>query len=279
MVKIQLNAWEFDLPETWQECNLRQIAKLSPITSWKKEDITQAVEEYTICTLLKCGWKIWNDLTLQIEQWNALKKIARFAFETFIVERPFEYFDHEGERYYVFSEGFGDSDAVDFAWANLQYVSFANPDNPNLDAVNQLIATLCRPQRRDIEAFKLSKEWDGDTRELYNAQRVKDRAKKLESLDLGIKVALLQYFENQNRKFLEAYAQMFGEDSQEPRYDNGMGWVTMLMKMAEKGTFGNFDDVCRQNVHLVWAKCLDDTLDAKEENERLERERWKNEQN
>jgi hypothetical protein len=275
MVTVQLNAYTFEMPEKWQECSLEQISKLAALTHYKADELERGAEEYAVCILLGCGWSFWEGLQLQIEQWNALKKVARFAFETYFYERPFEYFDFENVRYHVFKEGFADSDAVDVAWANLQYVSFAHPETPNVDAVHHLIATLCRPERADIETFKTSKNWDGDVRELYNAQRTQDRAKVFEHLPMGMKIAILQYFEAQNRVFLETYSQVFGDSGNEPRYDNGMGWVTMLMTMAEKGTFGNFDSVCHQNAHLVWTKCLDDSLDTKEHNKRTEEENFR----
>jgi hypothetical protein len=276
MKQVQFNAYEFQMPENWKECSFEQISKLAALTHYQKDEFERTAEEYTVCTLLGCSGKFWDELTLTIDQWYALKKIAKFAFETYFFDRPFEYFDFENVRYHVFSEGFGDSDAVDVAWANLQYISFAHPETPNYEAVHELLATLCRPERPDIQDFRLSKDWDGDIRELYNAKKTNDRAKIFERLDMGIKIALLQYFESQNRVFLEGYSQMFGDGGDEPRYDNGMGWVTMLMKVADKNTFGDFSTVCHQNVHLVWAKCLDDTLDIKEQNKRTEDENFRN---
>ena len=275
MVKVQFNAWEFDMPERWEECSLEQIAKLSPLIHWKIEDITETEQEYAVFILLGCSPQFWNELTLEVQQYQALVKIARFAFEQKIVERPFAEFKHQGITYYVFEESFANSDAVDVAWANMQYLAFANPDEPNLDALDELLATLCRPARNDLHEFQLSKDWDGDIREPYNGQRVKARAKEFKSLDIGIKIALLQYFESQNTLFLESYANMMGDDGRAPRYENGMGWVTMLMSVAEKGTFGNFEAVCHQNVHLVWTKCLDDTLEAKEQERLMEAQRLK----
>jgi hypothetical protein len=87
MVKVQFNAWEFDMPERWEECSLEQIAKLSPLIHWKVEDITETEQEYAVFILLGCGSKFWKELTLEVQQYQALK-IARFAFEQKIVERP-----------------------------------------------------------------------------------------------------------------------------------------------------------------------------------------------
>lgn len=276
MVELQFDKKNFRMPERWDECSVDQIAKLSPLTQWKIDEITRSEREYAVCVLMGCGEAFWKDLTLELPQWHKLQQIADFAFTEKIVERPFENFVHLDTEYLVFQEGFADTDAVDMAWANMQYLAFVNPDAPNTDALDELIATLCRPRRRDLKAFRESKEWDGDEREVYNGQRVKARAKELKTLSLGLKIAILQYFEAQNSMFLENYAQMLGDDGREPRYGNGMGWVTMLMSVAEKGTFGNFENVCYQNVHLIWTKCMDDTLDAKEQEKMLEAQRFKN---
>jgi hypothetical protein len=71
---------------------------------------------------------------------------------------------------------------VDVAWANMQYLAFANPEEPNLDALDELLATMCRPARNDLHEFQQSKDWDGDIREPYNGQRVKARARNLKAL-------------------------------------------------------------------------------------------------
>ncbi|MEA5257167.1 hypothetical protein VB264_05170 [Arcicella aquatica] len=276
MVEVQINKKKFTMPERWDECTLEQISKLSPLTQWKVDEITQSEHEYAVCVLMGCSDKFWQRLELELPQWYKLKEVANFAFAEKIVEQPFPSFVHLGTEYLVFQEGFADTDAVDLAWANMQYLAFANPDAPNVVALDELIATLCRPRRKDLLTFRESKEWDGDEREVYNGQRVKARAKELKTLPFGLKVAILQYFEAQNSLFLENYSQMLGDDGREPRYGNGMGWVTMLMSVAEKGTFGNFESVCYQNVHLIWAKCLDDTLDVKEQEKQLEAQRFKN---
>ena len=275
MVEVQFDDKVFQMPECWQECSMEQIKVLATFTQVPKDAVGRAEQEFIVEKLLGCGAEFWEELTLEIQQWHQLLKITGFVTDSRIEHFPFA-IKHKDIELFVFQEGFADTDAVDLAWANMQYLAFVNPENPNLEALDELIATLCRPKRKDLKAFKESKDWDGDVREPYNGQRVKARAKQLKDLSFGLKIAILQYFEAQNRVFLEHYSQMLGNDGREPRYDNGMGWVTMLMSVAEKGTFGNFESVCFQNVHLIWAKCLDETLEAKEQEKLMEAERFRN---
>ena len=76
------------MPERWEECSLEQIAKLSPLIHWKVEDITETEQEYAVFILLGCSPQFWNELTLEVQQYQALVKIARFAFEQKIIVKP-----------------------------------------------------------------------------------------------------------------------------------------------------------------------------------------------
>ena len=38
----------------------------------------------------------------------------------------------------------------------------------------------------------------------------------------------------------------------------------MLKNVAKTGTFGPFEQVCKQPAHLFWAACLDDVLDDRD---------------
>lgn len=260
MVVVDLGSETFEVAVSWQELDYNQTLFFAG-SNWLENPSEEFYHE-AVQKLLKCSDSFWNSLELGIEQWNALKKLCDFVF-TRVDGLSFQYFIVDNSRYHIFKPDFEDMDSIDIAYANIQYLQFIGGNELALD---ELIATICRPTRKDIKTFKLSKDWDGDIREVFNSQRVKERAKLFEQkLDFGLKIAILQYFESENNKFLEQYAGMFGNDGKEPRYDNGMGWITMLMNVASSGTFGDFDRVGEQNCHLIWTKCLDDTLEQREQ--------------
>ena len=65
--------------------------------------------------------------------------------------------------------------------------------------------------------------------------------------------------------FLRNYDRIFGGSAtEEPRYPDGRGWIMLLKNVAKESHFGDFDRVCRQPAHLVWAAMLDDVLNAEE---------------
>ena len=68
-----------------------------------------------------------------------------------------------------------------------------------------------------------------------------------------------------NDQFLREYGELFGTGSKDVRYDDGRGWLMLLKNVAKQGHFGDFDKVCGQPAHLLFATLLDDLLDQQEQ--------------
>lgn len=212
--------------------------------------------------------KVWATLKLAHWQWGQLRQQSAWLFKTTPTGRPpMNTFVHKGINYHLPADEFTDTTAVELSYANMAYLAFANPEDPDPDALDRLIATLCRPRRADWRKFQRSKDWNGDVREAFNETRMTERAKALNGLDMTLKLVVLDYFERMNNAFLSEYGELFGPDKQ-PRYGDGRGWVMLLKNVAKEGHFGDFDKVCQTPAHLLFASMLDDLLDNQEAEER-----------
>ncbi|TDB64414.1 hypothetical protein [Arundinibacter roseus] len=254
----------YKAPERWEECSLEQWGALVAFGRVPAEDRTPDMQVLAAQMWLQVPADEWEKWQLDLLQWEALQKAFDWIW-TPPTARPCEHFLHMDEKYYVFGPNFEDTKALELSLALMDYVAFSDPDEPDLTAYERILATLCRPERKDLFHFRESDEWDGDLRELYNEARTADRAIALSSLSEMSKLALFDYFERSAKAFLTQYEQVFGgSGTLEPRYPDGRGWIMLLKNIAKEGHFGNFDMVCKQPAHLVWASMLDDVLHNQE---------------
>lgn len=270
MLSIKLGQKTYFAPENWQECTPHQMRIFLLTKRIPPEHRKRAVMESLVQAYLGMTDKEWGKLILSMEQWQELKCRASWVLDESYEGKPFDFFDFEGERYYLPDDNFENTTALELSLANMQFLRFAHPTDPDLSALDELIATFCRPERLDIDFFARSIDWNGDIRVPFNQARAVHTAKRFTSLDVPTKVAFLAYFERMNNSFLEEYATLFGDSKEEPRYDDGTGWLMILKSVAKQNIWGNFDNVCRQPVRNVWAFMLDDVLDDRAEQKKLE---------
>lgn len=260
MTEINYRGKTYRAPASWPECPPAHLVQLIPFSRIPAQLVTDDIRRLACQLWLRVHSKTWARWRVSLLQWESLQAEFAWIF-TPPTGRPFRYFEHQGTRYLLPEENFGNCTALEVCMAFMEYASFAHPEEPDATALDRLMTTLCRPIRKDLKAYKLSADWNDDPREPYNEARALQRAQGLASLPLEWKVAVLTYFEQTANAFLRQYGQMFGGDA-EPRYGDGRGWLMLLKNIAKEGHFGNFDTVCRQPVHLVFAAALDDTLTA-----------------
>lgn len=262
MTPIQIGSARYNKADTWAEVAPIYIGRLLLLARFDQADRVRPIWEEIVRICLNMPVKNWEKLTLSIEQWKTLKAECAWVFtEPVSKTQPYKYFVHKKVVYYLPDSNHDTTTALEIAWANMYYLQFAHPANPDLSALDRLIATLCRPQRHDWNAFKKHPNFNGDRREPFNDFLTTQRALQLSDLPIETRVAILTFFQANNNDFMEEFEEMFGKPDGPPRYGNGEGWLTMIKNIAKTGTFGNFDAVCSQPARLVWLFALDDKLD------------------
>lgn len=266
MKTIEFSNKQYRVAENWNELTPKQYQKLIMCPRLPADGSFETIDnEAAACQVwLGMSPKMWADLTLTPWQWGQLRQQFAWLFKTAPSGKPpIDVFFHNGVNYHLPAPEFGDTSALELSYANIAYLAFAHPEDPDPDALDRLVATICRPRREDWRKFQKSVDWNGDIREPFNDQRMIERAKQLSHLDMTLKLVILDYFERTNNAFLSEYGELFGADRQ-PRYGDGRGWVMLLKNVAKEGHFGDFDKVCQTPAHLLFASMLDDLLDSHE---------------
>ncbi len=257
---------KYQVAETWSELTPEQYRQLIMCPRLSANGSYDTIEnEAAACRVwLGMSPKNWAALQLAHWQWGQLRQQCAWLFKTTPTGKPpIDTIAAGGLTYHLPANEFADTSAVELSYANIAYLAFANPDEPDPSALDRLVATLCRPRRTDWRKFQKSANWNGDVREPFNEARMIEHAKKLARLDLPMKLLVLDYFERMNNAFLTEYGELFGADKQ-PRYGDGRGWVMLLKNVAKQGYLGDFDKVCQTPAHLLFATMLDDMLDAED---------------
>lgn len=262
MTEIELGNEKYRGPSSWQECRPAQLVQLIPFSRIPPDQLTEDMRMMACQRWLAVPDSAWARWRITHYQWEVLQAEFAWVFSP-PTGKPFESFEHQKVRYLLPDENFANCTALEVCMAFMEYTAFVQPEEPDTTALDRLIATLCRPVRVDLDAFRRSPDWNDDLREPYNEARTEKRALALATLPLEWKIALLTYFEQSSNVFLRQYSLMFGGDA-EPRYGDGRGWLMLLKNIAKEGHFGPFDSVCKQPVHLVFAAALDDTITAEE---------------
>lgn len=262
MVIIRHQGYTFHAPESWVECNQTQLASLYPCTHLKKEDLSEDIRKMVAQVWLGATDKEWAAIRLTRFQWEELQKQFDWVFHK-PTGKIVDNFTHEGQTLYLPEDDFENTSSLELAMAMMYWTQFAHPTDADKTALDKLIATLCRAQRPDSEAWQNHPDFDGDLRLKYNEVNSLRVATSLETLPMGIKILFLDYFNSMAESFLDNYEEVFGSSGKdEPLYDDGRGWLMLLKDVAKEGHFGTFDAVCRQPAHLMFTSILDDTLKA-----------------
>ncbi|WP_019986280.1 hypothetical protein [Rudanella lutea] len=274
MKTIELGTKRYRVAECWSELTPEQYRQLIMCPRLPADGSYETLDnEAAACRVwLGMSPKVWQRLELAHWQWGQLRQVFNWLFTTRPEGKPpIDVLNHRGGNYFLPEAYYMNTTAAELAVANMAYIEFAQPIDEHSpddvkakhEALDRLVATLCRPRRADWRAFKASREWNGDIREPFRETSMLERAKMLSTLPLADKLLVLDYFERSNNEFLDEYGELFGSDGQ-PRYGDGRGWLMLLKNVAKQGHFGDFDKVCQQPAHLLFAALLDDMLDQQQ---------------
>ncbi|TAF02260.1 MAG: hypothetical protein EAZ80_01560 [Runella slithyformis] len=270
MKTLYINNNQYLLRQSWRECSEEIILDALPLVNFVQAENNAKKRAHFWVGLLRAVLKeVPDELFYKLSgvQMFNLRRHFKWLLETRIDFRPFEFFEFEGQRYILPRENFADTSAIELAMSNIYFLSFTNDKSPNEKAVLNLIATLCRPERPDLQAFRASANWNGDQRQEPNSVVADERAAHFERLNIGVVIAILQYFESMNAAFLGRYQSCFeaGDTNETPMYQNGEGWLALLEDVAETGVHGTFNQVCAENAHTVFLYIKHKTLKNKRE--------------
>jgi hypothetical protein len=261
-MQIELQDRVFEVPLGWKDCTKGALVEMVKASAVGIGHMSRVRWEHLIRCWLGADWQWWKGLKLNVNAWEVLKLEVSWVFEERLLVQPFVFFEHGGVKYYLPEGDLNVSAAIDVSMGAIHLMQIAEG---NMGSVDWLLAVFCRPERRDLKRFRVSEDWNGDVREVYQDEHVRLRALAFANLDEVVKVIVLKYLEGLHLQFFEEYGELFGKDDKEPRYGDGRGWLYVLKNVAKANYFRSLDEVWRSSAGLVWGLMLDDALDGKEE--------------
>lgn len=181
-----------------------------------------------------------------------------------------------GLRSYVGPIGMLDKCSIEeMSQADTAFIASSNGKEE--DKMYLLVALLYRPVRTDLEEFKASKNWNGDVREPFNAEKCKARVQRFKKLPKYMVVAVFLYYYSFRENRLMKFTRVFKKATEnKPDTGTNRGWAGTLLEMAHLPVFGKLDEIILQNWFTVVYE-MDRQLEIKEKQEQeIERQRMHN---
>lgn len=253
MITFRLDGRPHRVPQTWAELTGPQLlgaaAHLARDTAAGRLAVLRAW-----CPKLRT-----KDLRrLTVDQLADLLALVGWAWAQPLETGAVTEFDHRGRTYRLPEPNLADGVAIEYAMATVFFYHFARPQQPSLRALDQLVATLCRPVRADLATVRELPAWDGQTRERYNAKLAESRALELADAPLGVKIVVLHHYLAAQKFVHHAYRDLFkkveppqGPHAGPPKVGDGTEMLELLADLAERGLYGTYEQVAHTALHTV----------------------------
>lgn len=131
----------------------------------------------------------------------------------------------------------------------------------NIDALNELIAVLYRPGKKNYDT---KRNIDDDIRIAYNHNETAFIKRKIKRWPLNIKRAILMWYHGCRQNLEETYKPVFEDNKAGSSKDYYDGMYGMMRGIAEKKTYGDFNEVGELYVHLAFKEINETKLEERE---------------
>lgn len=198
---------------------------------------------------------------------DAMKSLL-WLFDSQMTKRPFSFIKVAGIKRYLPKENFADTNGIEMAMANMYYLMFASSaSNVSTDGKDTagdayrylwiFLAIICRPalQKSKISSLLTSlgiNKVEDIRRVGFDNTEAENVALEFEKLPIGESLAILGYWESQQKIFMDQYSNVLKGGDGEPLFANGEGWIVALEDVAKDRVHGDFEKVCETNCHTLW---------------------------
>ena len=248
MHTIKINGKRLKVKSSWTELSRKELSKVFAI-KFSVETLTIIQKLQILVIISELTDRIISVLTP--DQAHRILNLIRWVWRDNLTERPFNFITAGKVKYYLPADGFADTSAGEIAMFNIYNLQFLNQASVNeetrLQIFYTILAQLCRPERKDLETFRNSIEWNGDKREPYNSAKADEISEVLKKVPMAELMAIYQWLMTVNNAFLERNKELFAEGKGEPIFGGGEGWIALIEDVAGMGKFGDFDKVFDMN--------------------------------
>jgi hypothetical protein len=253
MYTFRLDGRPHHVPATWAEVKPAQFFAAAPHLA------TDSVAARVAVLRAWCPQLRPKDLRrLTPDQLWDVASLVGWAWQQEIDTTGVTEFRHRGIPYALPEPQLLDAEVIEYAVAQIYFHQFAHPQRPQAAALDQLVATLCRPLRADLQHVQRDPLWDGMRRERYNAKLAEGRAVELADAPLGVKIVVLHHFLAAQRFIHRNYKEVFkkaeaptGPAPAKPRGSDGTELLELLASLAERGLYGTYEQTAHTSLHTV----------------------------
>ncbi|WP_375418116.1 hypothetical protein [uncultured Hymenobacter sp.] len=255
MPTFRLDGRPHHLPERWAELSQAQLLAAAPQLAGPDSAAARLAIVRAWCPKLRD--KDVRRLTAD-QLWDLLSEVG-WVWREEVNTSALASFRHRGRVYLLPEAQLLDAVLVEYAMACVFFQQFARPGRQPAgpQALDQLVATLCRPQAASLDVN--DPQWDGQRREKYNGKIAEARAQELADLPLGVKIVVLHHFLQAKRFIHSAYPDLFkkltpgaGPAPAPPPSSDGTEALELLAELAERGTYGTYEQTATTSLHTIF---------------------------
>lgn len=275
MKQFTINDLEFSIPEGYQDLKQKDFRKICQLLATN----TPEVQLITLYYFLKLRWwsfkrrKHTQVVKLLSADWvHTLLTDSKFLGWIFTSTPIKQYFIskfwHRGMLYVGPPKNILKINASEFVFAYTFFKQYSA--NKNEKHIDQLIAVLYREPNVLFFLKIFSYGYSGDKRLALNNYLFERRIKRISSLPADIKLGIFMQFASAWEQFekREEYKYIFQKTAEsDNKKDDPFLWEKIMMKMAEGGTFGNYNEVQlmdKDRFFLCMQKNIEEYLAAKD---------------
>jgi len=202
---------------------------------------------------------------LSPDQIYDISNAARFLVETSSPIAHYTSFKFRFTRYYLPESHLYNACFLEFIYADafLANLALEEGNKINLEQLDMMVATLCRPQKTFWWYRKNLASNDGDNRQRFNPALMKKRAKKFRKLPLQWKLYVLAFFIACKHEIINSldYNRVFPREKKQDFEDHESGgWIQLLKDVASTRLYGNYDETAYYNLHTILTNLQDELV-------------------
>ncbi|RDC63272.1 hypothetical protein AHMF7616_01874 [Adhaeribacter pallidiroseus] len=235
------------MPTEWQELTEKQVYELLPFVYADRHN------PEVRSALLKVLFPIPKAIFRRMDAFDVfrLQEQCLWVWDKPVDQKAIGEFSFNQVQYILPESDFSNLTIIEYGMADHYFRAFSR-QNPDTQAINFLVATLCRPQAKKLNVN--DPEWNGDRREKYNSKIAERRAQEFGPLDILTKIIVLQRFIQGQKVIHSSYREIFEESktkSSAAVQGPNLGWIGVIDDLAETGTFGDWEKTAFTALHTI----------------------------
>jgi hypothetical protein len=239
MTTIELEKKYYNVPTEWNELHVKQLLDIIDIF-YNKEYKPEEILLLLLKALLSFSKPQFS--RMDMEDAEEYLYLCGFLFEdtSYLTKQLLPEYDHlhgpDEELNNVVMKEFVFSEHFFMQWQE---------DRDNDELLNDFIATIYRPAKRDYDH---DKNPDGDGREKFNENLCEWYSNKMISKwPKNVKLAIAHWYAGCRRKIVDDNPDVFGGSGEAAKH----GLISVIREIAKQGAHGNFEAVENMNINLV----------------------------